>query len=162
MEWPEAIQGFFVAGATGLSLIPIMQGYFGFSFELGLAIVILQSVLIATAPLIWGDPYCHGWVTPAIPLVLAAVVAKYTELAGVTNAAAAQEAGREDVVLYVIQFVTAFTILCAAFFLVAGITGLGRLIVERIARPLKAGIILGAAVSAFLHEFHDARVWDSL
>ena len=158
MEWPEAIQGFFVAGATGLSLIPIMQGYFGFTFEMGLAVVIVQSVLIATAPLIWGDPYCHGWVTPAIPLVLAAVVAKYTELGGVANAAGASP----DVITHVIKFVTAFTLLCAAFFLVAGITGLGRVIVERIARPLKAGIIFGAAIAAFLHEFEDARITDGL
>lgn len=138
-EWPETIQGLVVAGATGMGLIPILVGYLGLSFEVSLAVVIVQSFLIASAPLIFGDPYCHGWITPAIPLVLALMGHVVDE--------------PEMDQLRLIQLVTVFTLMCAAIFFLAGITGLGRVFVERIPVPLKAGIIFGAAVAAFHHEF---------
>jgi hypothetical protein len=138
LEWPETLQGLIVAGATGLALIPILTHYLGVDVEVALAVVIIQSALIASAPLIFGDPYCHGWVTPSIPLVLAAIGAMTVQ--------------GEDT-LYVRQAVTAFTLMNAAIFLFAGITGLGRVFVSKVPIALKAGIIFGAAVSAFAHEF---------
>lgn len=142
-EWPELIQGLIVAGATGLALIPIMMGYFKLSFEVSLAVVVIQSILISMAPLIFGDPYCHGWVTPSIPLVLAMIGGLVGE-GGVT----------EENAPLVIHGVTAFTLLNAGMFLVMGISGLGKVIVERTPVALKAGIIFGASLAAFLHEFH--------
>mgnify|MGYP006908207032 CR=1 FL=1 len=143
-EWSEAVQGFLVAGATGLSLIPILEGQFGVGFGVALCVVIVQSILIANAPTAFGDPYCHGWITPAIPLVLAAIAATYTALGGTMS--------ESDATLYVIRMITALTLTCSAIFLIGGITGLGRLIVEGVPVPLKAGIIFGAAVSSFMHE----------
>ena len=145
-EWPEMIQGLVVAGATGLALIPILTRYFHVSFDVALAIVIVQSVLIANAPTWFGDPYCHGWVTPAIPLVILEMIRLGA------GADASPEVTRE-----VIHLITAFTLTCAAIFFVAGISGLGRVIVERTPLPLKAGIIFGAAISAFNQEFRVYR-----
>ncbi len=134
-----------MAGATGLSLIPILTGQFHVSYEVALCVVIVQSLLIANAPTLFGDPYCHGWITPAIPLVLTAIAFAYAgqEEAGV---------GSEEATQYVIHLVTALTLLCSAIFLIGGITGLGKIIVEQVPMPLKAGIIFGAAVSSFMHE----------
>ncbi len=145
LEWPEFIQGVIVAGATGLALVPIMHDYFLLSFEVALAVVVIQSLLISLAPLVFGDPYCHGWVTPSIPLVIGMILT----LAGgkVTP----------DTALLVIHAVTAFTLLNAVIFLVMGISGLGKFIVERTPVALKAGIIFGASVAAFHQEFYSAR-----
>lgn len=143
-EGSEAVQGFLVAGATGLALIPILEGQFAIAYEVALCVVIVQSLLIANAPTLFGDPYCHGWITPAIPLVLATIAATYAALAGTLS--------ESQAILYVTHMITALTLLCALIFLVGGVTGLGRLIVERVPVPLKAGIIFGAAVSSFAHE----------
>jgi len=132
------LQGLVVAGATGMGLIPILTGYFGVSFDIALAVVIIQSFLIASAPLIFGDPYCHGWVTPAIPLVLALM------------GHVVEEPHMDQTRL--IQLITVFTFICAGMFFLAGVTGLGRVFVERIPISLKAGIIFGASVAAFHHE----------
>lgn len=143
-EWSEAVQGFLVAGATGLALMPILEDYFHISSDVALCVVIVQSLLIANAPTVFGDPYCHGWITPAIPLVLAVITGTY--------AALGETLSDSEATLYVIQMITALTLLCALIFLIGGITGLGRVFVERVPMPIKAGIIFGAAVSSFMHE----------
>lgn len=129
---------------TGLALIPILEDYFGVGYGVALAVVIVQSLLVANAPTVFGDPYCHGWITPSIPLVLAAIAA--------TRAILGETMSDSQTTLYVVQMITAMSLLCAATFLFGGITGLGRLIVEQVPVPLKAGIIFGAAVSSFMHK----------
>lgn len=74
-EWPELAQGIFVAGATGLGLVPLLTGYFGLSFDQALACIFIQAMLLTTAPIIFGEPYAPGWITPALPLVLTFVLA---------------------------------------------------------------------------------------
>ncbi|MFW6125064.1 MAG: hypothetical protein ACOC46_02850, partial [Pirellulales bacterium] len=106
----------------------------------------VQALLIANAPTLFGDPYCHGWVTPAIPLILVQMV----RMGGGPEADSATT-------LVMVRTITAFTILCAGLFLVMGMSGLGRVAVERVPIPIKSGIILGAAIAAFLHEFVEAR-----
>src|SRR5690606_4806476 len=75
IEWPEFAQGIFVAGATGLGLVPILTGYFGLSFEEAVAIIFIQSMLISSAPIVFGEPYAPGWITPALPLALTFILA---------------------------------------------------------------------------------------
>jgi hypothetical protein len=140
------VQGLIVAGATGLALIPMLEPYYHISFEVALAVVVVQGLLISLAPLVFGDPYCHGWVTPSIPLVLAA-------LAGM---GAGRDADASET-LNAIHATTAFTLTCAALFFSLGISGFGELLVKRVPRSLKSGIILGAAIAAFLHEFGPAK-----
>src|SRR5690606_28260654 len=74
---PEVAPGPAVATATGLALVPILVGYFGMSFEEAIAASLLVSTLIVIALWVFGDPYAPGWITPALPLVLAFVLARY-------------------------------------------------------------------------------------
>jgi hypothetical protein len=131
LYWPEFLQGVLVASATGLALVPIMTLYFGLSFEQALTCAFVHAVLIASALILFGEPYAPGWVTPALPLVLAFVLMNY-----------------EDPVQRW-QAMTALSLNFAALVAVLGLTGLGAQLLRWIPDTLKAGIILGAALAAF-------------
>jgi hypothetical protein len=133
-EWPEVIQGLMVAGATGMAIVPLYQEHFGMSFETAVALCVVQSLWIFSAFLLFGDPYCPGWLTPALPLVL-------------------RDALSYTTVDERIDFVNAVLLLVAAVFLLFGMTGLGQAFVRAVPRVLKAGIILGAGMSAIYGEF---------
>ena len=47
-----------------------MLAYNGTGFDVAVALVILQSLVVCSAFLVFGDPFCPGWLTPALPLVL--------------------------------------------------------------------------------------------
>ena len=133
-EWPEVIQGFMVAGATGLAVVPLYQEYFGMSFETAVAMSVVQSIWIYSAFILFGDPYCPGWLTPALPLVLRDAIAFAT-------------------VDERIDFVIAVLLLVGSIFLLFGMTGLGPAFLRAVPRALKAAIILGAGLSAIYGEF---------
>ncbi|MBI1353640.1 MAG: hypothetical protein GC160_04785 [Acidobacteria bacterium] len=132
-EWPELLQGLFVAATTGLAVTPIYADLFGMGFETAVALVVVQSLIIYSAFLLFGEPFCPGWLTPALPLVLARTAAFPT----------ADER---------IDFVNAVVLATAGLFLLFGLTGLGRRFFQAIPRVVRAGIILGAGLSAFLGE----------
>jgi hypothetical protein len=144
MEWPEFAQGIFVAGATGLGLVPVLMNYFGLGFEQALACVFIQSILLSSAPLLFGDPYAHGWITPALPLALTFVLA--ADAAG--NPIYATSAEK-------FQVMTAVSLQFAALTAVLGVTGLGAWLMRNIPAALKGGIILGAAIAALKRVFID-------
>ncbi len=133
-ELPELLQGLLVASATGLAVVPLYAEHFGMPFETAVALVVLQSVLICSAFLVFGDPFCPGWLTPALPLVL-----------------------REALLLESVDartdFVNAVVLLTAAVFLILGVTGLGKRFIRAAPRVVKAGVILGAGMSAIYGEF---------
>jgi hypothetical protein len=135
VEVPELVQGLVVAGATGLSIIPLCMADFGMNYEVALALVIVQSILLTTSPILFGEPYCPGWFTPTLPLVLAF--------------ATRIEATDGDFTARV-HAVNAVVLTVAGFFFFMGITGLGRTFVRSVSPALKGGIILGAAISAVL------------
>lgn len=135
--WPEFLQGLFVSAATGLALVPVMMAYFGMSFEEAVALSVIHSALIASAIIVFGEPYAGGWITPALPLILAFVVGGYED-----------PASR-------FQAMTALTMVFATLVLVLGLTGLGRRFVVWLPDTLKAGIILGAAIAALKRVFID-------
>ena len=66
--WSEFLQGLFVSAATGLALIPVMTAFFGLSFEEAVALSMIHASLIASAVIVFGEPYAGGWITPALPL----------------------------------------------------------------------------------------------
>ena len=134
VEIPELIQGLVVAGATGLSIVPLYMEWWGMSFETAVAMCIVSSVVVCAGPIVFGDPYCAGWLTPALPLVL-------------------RQAMQYESVPERTAFVTAVVLLAAATFLLIGISGLGNWILRAVPRALKAGIILGAGMSAIYGEF---------
>ena len=132
-EGPELLQGLFVAATTGLAVTPIYAELFGMGFETAVALVVVQSVIIYSAFVLFGEPFCPGWLTPALPLALARAGAYAT----------ADER---------IDFVNALVLSTAALFLLLGLSGLGRRVLQAIPRAVRAGVILGAGLSAFLGE----------
>jgi len=68
-EIADYLQGLLMCTVC-LSIIPILTGKLGMSFEVALAIVILNGTLYL-AHVTFGDPVVPGWVTPAIPLLVA-------------------------------------------------------------------------------------------
>ena len=73
-----AAQGAIVAGATGLVIVPILTGYFGLTFEQAVSLSICVFLLDASAPLLFGEPFVAGWITPVFPLVLSFVMDQYS------------------------------------------------------------------------------------
>ncbi|MBD3646748.1 MAG: hypothetical protein HUJ31_04685 [Pseudomonadales bacterium] len=135
--WPEFLQGIALASATGLALVPMMMANFGLTFEQAIAVSFVQGFLIGIAPIMFGEPYAPGWVTPALPLVLTFV------LTGFDNPTER------------FQAMAALTLTLTAMVAVLGVTGLGRRFMEWLPGSLKAGIILGAAVASFKRVFVD-------
>jgi len=144
VTWPELLQGVFVAGATGLGLVPLLQAYFGLTFEESVTCVIIESILICSAPIIFGEPYASGWITPALPLVLLVLLA---EPGGVPTYPTPAEK---------FQFMTAVSINFAVLLFILGATGLGRRLIKWLPPALKGGIIMGAAIAALKRVFVDS------
>ena len=86
-------------------------------------------------PSLLGDPVVPGWITPALPLTIA-----YLGQWQVPDYAT----GNVDR----IKAMIALQMLVALSFLIMGATGIGRKLVESIPMSIKAGIVLGAGVTA--------------
>ncbi|WMJ82796.1 hypothetical protein ACS3UN_01860 [Oscillospiraceae bacterium LTW-04] len=86
-------------------------------------------------PSLLGDPVVPGWITPALPLTIA-----YLSQWQVPNYAT----GDVDR----IKAMIALQMMVALSFLLMGATGIGRKLVESIPMSIKAGIVLGAGVTA--------------
>lgn len=137
IEWPDLMQGLVVSLSTGLALIPLLTASFGLSFEEAVAIAMLHTMMVTSHVIIFGEPFAAGWVTPALPLVLAVVISDY------------QEPSER------FQMMTALSLDFAALTLILAVTGLGQKLTNLVPAALKAGIILGAALSAFKRIFYD-------
>ena len=135
--WPEFLQGVFVSTATGLALVPVLQAYFGMSFEQAVTCSLLYSFFIVSSLHTFGEPYAPGWNTPALPLVLAYVIAGYPDP------------------VQRFQAMTALSLLFAGLVTVLGMSGLGTWLMRWLPPTLRAGIILGAAFAAFKKVFID-------
>lgn len=133
--WPEFLQGVLVSTATGLALVPVLTGYFGLSFEQAVAASFYASIFIVFSLYVFGEPYAPGWLTPALPLVLAYVLGHYEtpELR--------------------FQAMAALSLDFAALVFLLGISGLGPRLMRWLPDTLKAGILLGAAIAAFRQVF---------
>lgn len=134
----EFLQGLVISGATAFGAVPIAMGL-GLTFEEGVALSFVAGTLIASGPILFGEPMAPGWVTPAIPIVIAAFATK------------GQFNGVYQVETF--QFMAALCIEFTLLLFILGITGWGKKLVEIIPNGLKAGIILGAALAAFYQVF---------
>ena len=134
----EFFQGLVIAGATAFAAVPIAMGL-GLTFEEGVALSFISGTLIGAGPIFFGEPMAPGWVTPAIPIVIAAFAAK-GQFNGVYDPAT-------------FQFMAAMCIEFTALLFIMGITGWGKKLIQIIPNGLKAGIILGAALAAFYQVF---------
>tara|TARA_B100000945_G_scaffold1674_1_gene1452 strand:+ start:780 stop:2135 length:1356 start_codon:yes stop_codon:yes gene_type:complete len=130
----EFLQGMVISGATAFAGAPVVMAL-GLSFEEAVACCFIASTLITAGPIIFGEPFAPGWVTPALPLVIAFFMSK-----GFFDGTYRVET---------FHYMAAMCIEFTAIILLLGMTGLGRVITEKIPNALKSGIILGAALAAF-------------
>lgn len=127
LEVPEIIQGFALF-AIGLSVIPLLETYVGFSYEAALVVAIIYLFTMLMGPVV-GVPLVPGFVTPAIPLVII-FLGNF-------------EPGPEA-----IKALVALQLMVAVIFLILGITGLGKTIVTKLPNSLKGGILIGAGIAS--------------
>ena len=130
-EFPEFAQGVLLSAATGLALVPVMTGAFGLTFHEAVSMAFFHALLITSAPMVFGEPFATGWITPALPFVLTLVLGD-----------------RFPTPAEKFQAMFAMSMDLAIILLMLGATGLGRRVVEAIPRALKAAIIMGAAFAA--------------
>jgi hypothetical protein len=128
VEFLQALVLFVVA----LAMIPLLEKYLGLPYEIALAYVFVCGVGFML-PAMLGVPMVPGWITPAIPVVL--LYLKQFE------------PGPQA-----IQALVALQLLVAAIFLILGITKLSSKVVRNVPPSIKAGILLGAGVAAFMGE----------
>ena len=139
-EWPEAIQGVILV-AVALGAISALQQSLGVPFELATIMVVLNGVMYLLHPCL-GDPTFPGWITPAIPIVLAWTM-NYPE--GTSR----------------IHAVIALQLLMAALFIFMGVTGLADKIVSFVPLSMRAGIILGAGIAAIISRMTPGGPFDA-
>lgn len=139
---PDMLQGLAVAGATGLALVPYFMALLGLSFEEAVTMAMFHSLLITFSWMFFGDPYAPGWLTPAIPFVVAFITAP-AYIGDHTSQ---------------FQAMTALSLNFAFILIVLGVTGLGAKLIKIVPNVFKGGIILGAAVAAFLRVTKDGDV----
>jgi len=130
-EMIEFIQAL-ILFVVSLAMIPLLQKYLGLSYEVALAYVFVCGIGFMM-PAFLGLPLVPGWITPAIPVVLL-FLGNY-------------KPGPEA-----IQALVALQLIVAAIFLFLGITRLSSKIVRNVPPSIKAGILLGAGVAAFMGE----------
>ncbi|MFT5573873.1 MAG: hypothetical protein ACI9FR_002809 [Cryomorphaceae bacterium] len=135
----DMLQGLAVAGATGLALVPYFMALLGLDFEEAVVMAMFHSILISFSWMFFGDPYAPGWLTPAIPFVVAFITAP----------------AYVDDHTSQFQAMTALSLNFALILIVLGVTGLGARLIKVVPNVFKGGIILGAAIAAFLRVTKD-------
>jgi hypothetical protein len=131
-EWPDYVQGLLMC-AVDLAAIPLMIELLGMPFEVALAVVLLNGLLYLTHHLL-GDPVVPGWITPAIPLIMA-YVSTFPE-------------GEERV-----HALVAFQLTLGLLSIFLGVTGLAKKVVSFVPPAIKSGVILGAGFAAVISVF---------
>ena len=132
-EWPEFFQAMFMC-STCLSAIPVLQQMLGVSFNLAWSMVIINGLLYNLHVLL-GDPVVPGWITPAVPLVIAFM-------------------GKYQLGIVRFQSLIALQLLLGVIFLLMGITGFANKLMKIIPNAIKAGVLLGAGTAAIIGEFN--------
>jgi hypothetical protein len=133
-ETVEFIQAL-ILFVVSLAMIPLLEKHLGLPYEIALAYVFVCGVGFMM-PAFLGLPLVPGWITPAIPVVLLYL-------------------GQFSPGPEAIRALVALQLLVAAIFLFLGLTKLSSKIVRNVPASLKAGILLGAGVAAFMGELKD-------
>ena len=131
-EFPDYLQGLLMCTVC-LAIIPVLTAKLGMSFEVALAIVILNGTLYLVH-VMFGDPVVPGWVTPAIPLLIAYVE---TFAPGVER----------------MQALIAFELTFGVFTMLIGLSGLAKRIINLVPNAVQSAILLGAGIAAAMLVF---------
>ncbi|NHH99724.1 hypothetical protein [Oceanimonas sp. MB9] len=132
IEWPDYFQGLLMC-AVDLAAIPLMTELLGMPFDVALAVVMLNGLFYLLHHLL-GDPVIPGWITPAIPLLMA-YCAGFPE-------------GPER-----IHALISFQLLLGLFSIAIGASGLAHRVVTAIPQAIKSGVIIGAGIAAVMTVF---------
>lgn len=135
-EWADFIQGLLMCTVC-LSIITVLTAKLGMPFEVALAIVILNGALYCMHVLL-GDPVVPGWVTPAIPLLVA-----FCEV---------YPMGVERM-----QALIAFELTFGVFCILLGITGFAKKFIALIPNAVQSAILIGAGFAAVMMIFDPAK-----
>ncbi len=130
LTWPEALQGSFLSLATAAAAAPLFMRFFGLPFELAWALSVMPFIWYLVQPVLFGEPFAPGWITPSIPLVI-------VFLTGYGSG------------LQAIQAMTALALVVSGFFLLFAVTGLGKRFFTWVPVELRSAIILASAIAAF-------------
>ena len=136
-EWPDFVQGV-ILSVVPMSVIAVMQGAFGISYEVGLTMVLINNFMYLLHTT-FGDPSVVGWITAGIPLYMAYVADYATETSQVGA----------------IQAMAALQIMLAILFLIMAVSGGAKKIVSIVPPSIKSGILLGAGIAAII------RTWEN-
>ncbi len=139
-EWPDYVQGLLMC-AVDLAAIPLMVELLGMPFQIALAVVMLNGLFYLIHHLL-GDPVVPGWITPAIPLIMA-YCSQFPE-------------GEQRVFALV-----AFQLTLGVFAILLGSTGMARKLVGLIPPAIKSGVIMGAGLAAIMAVFKVGGRFDS-
>lgn len=131
LEYPEFIQGL-VMFVAGLSMIPVLESSLGVPFDVALAFVCVFN-LVQLLNIMLGVAMMPGFITAALPIVIVFL----------GDFEPGPEAIRALIALQLLVFV---------LLLVLGITGLGDTLVRVLPPSIKAGILVGAGLTAVLGE----------
>ncbi len=130
-EWVEFIQAL-ILFVVSLAMIPLLEKYLGLPYSVALAYVFVCGIGFMM-PAFLGTSMVPGWITPAIPVVLLYL----------GQFAPGPEA---------IKALVALQLLVAAIFLFLGLSRLSSKVVAKVPDSIKAGILLGAGVAAYMGE----------
>ena len=131
---PEVLQGGLLTLATCGAVAPLMMTYFDIPFEVAWTVAIFDYIWVNAGAMFFGEPYIPGWITPAIPLVVAL-------MGGFTPGVEAVHA------------MAALMICVSAIFFFFGITRLGEKFFRWVPVELRSAVIMGAGIAAFKGEF---------
>ncbi|MBS4021609.1 MAG: hypothetical protein KGZ79_04210 [Dethiobacter sp.] len=131
-EFPDAVQGAILC-VVPMGITAAMTEVLGIPFEIAIAMVILNNFMYLLHTH-FGDPAVAGWITPGIPLYIAFLTTFEPGLAR-------------------IHALIALQLTVGLIFLVLGVTGLAKKVVDAVPMSVKAGILLGAAFASLMGEF---------
>ncbi len=140
-EIADYVQGLLMC-AVCLGAIPLLQDTLHMPFEIALAIVVLNGFLYTWHTFL-GDPVVPGWITPAIPLLVAYCL---TFPEGHAR----------------MQGLVAFEITLGIFSIILGLTGVAGKIINLVPPSIKSGVILGAGISAIYMIFTEGGKFESM
>lgn len=139
LEIPDILQGAILC-VVPLSITAVMTTVLGIPFEIAVAFVLINNLLYLLHGH-FGDPAVSGWITAGIPLYIAFLTG-YPE-------------GEPRIMAMI-----ALQLMVAVIFLGMGIFKGADSLVKRMPMSIKAGILIGAGLSAITGEFASTgRVW---
>ncbi|MDD2388735.1 MAG: xanthine/uracil/vitamin C permease [Desulfobacterales bacterium] len=132
IEMTEILQAM-VMFVTGMGAVAVLQDVFGMPFEVALTIVCFHELTYCLHQ-VFGDPLIPGWISPAVPLMLAFLL-------------------KFGVGIDRIHALIAVQLLVGVIFLIMGLTGFAKKLIDIVPKAMQSGIILGAGIAAITGKY---------